>query len=225
MKKLSFFLLILPLLSIICCESPILFTDSQPKDVKSRSAFESAYEGVYFCESDSSQVRIESGILFKEKTFSDRLTLAEIDSMPDLVWEGDQLYAPVFDQYLEILYRDEKEVFVNLTLRDTFFSVGPTQVLKYYKGYQILNRRLPNKNWDVSVLGQDLEGNITFFITKIPEDLEALEAITPVKDISTEDQQKFLLSPTKMEFKKLLKSKLIFEECDHFTRLGRKLQM
>ena len=224
MKKLLFLLSIL-LVSVICCESPVIFTDSQPEGVKSRSAFEPEYEGLYFCESDSSQVRVEAGFLLKEKTFSDLLTLDEIDSMPDLIWEGDLLYAPVFDQYLEILYRGEEEVFVNLTLRDTFFSVGPTQVLKYYKGYQILSRQLPNKNWDVSVLGQDFEGNITFFTTKIPEDLEALETITPVKDISTEDQKQLLLSPTKMEFKKLLKSKLIFEECDHFRRIGGKLQM
>lgn len=74
-----------------------------------------------------------------------------------------------------------------------------------------------------SILSKDEQGNLTLWITKLPEDLEQLKAITPVEDISTSEHTRYLISPNLAEFRKLLESKLIFEACDYFERIDQSL--
>ncbi len=204
----------------LSCESPIVFGEPQPRGVSEQEAFENIYQGVYFCEEDSALIIVSPEAFFKEKGYSFTLPKVELDTMQGVEIENNRIFIRELNRYATIEYMSDSVVVGNLKLRDTIFRIGTDQVLKYYKGHQILNRKLSDGKWEVSILRQDQTGSLSFLWTVLPDDMEKLEAITPVKDISTEQKERFELSPTRTAFKTLLKTQLIFEECDVFERLG-----
>ena len=82
-----------------------------------------------------------------------------------------------------------------------------------------MSSKMSNRNWSVQILSKDDQGNLSLYTTKLPEDLQNLEMITPVEDISSDDAKRFRISPNIAEFRKLVDSKLIFEACDYFERI------
>jgi len=54
---------------------------------------------------------------------------------------------------------------------------------------------------------------------------DALEAVTDVQLIGNEGLTQYQLSPTRKEFKELLKTELVFEECDYFYRVLDKMAL
>ena len=106
----------------------------------------------------------------------------------------------------------------NVTLRDTFFEIGATGILKSYKGNEIMNTQLEDRHWQVEILTVDKDGNLSYARSKEPEDLKALEEITPINTlVSPEGDAQYEMAPTKAEFRQILKTKLVFEECDLLT--------
>lgn len=223
MKKLAY-LFLLSFFFIIACEPPIVFTEPQPKKVKAETAFSEEYQGVYFCESDTSLVKVTEKGIYKEKDFYFTTTPEDISEMDDMYLENDELIINWYFKPLKITYLDDEHLSGVLTIRDTLFWISNNHVLKYYKGHQILNYNLGNRKWDIYVFSQDDYGNVSYMRTKLPENLEELEKITPVTNLSDKDKTQYQVSPTKMEFKKLLETQIIFEECDYFNRIGRKLE-
>ena len=221
MQNFSFLLVIIVLFVVNSCEAPVVFTDPQPVDLKKRNAFEPQYWGSYYCQSDSSEVNIESDVFYKEKTYSALIMMEDIENSPDLIWQDGNLYSSFFDQLMEIEYQDEEKVFATLTLRDTLFNIDDNQVLKFYRGHQILSRQIDKNKWEVTILSHDVDGNISYSKTKIPGDLEQLKTITPVQILEKSERTQYLLSPSKAAFRKLMKSHLIFEECDFFERINK----
>ncbi|PSR15329.1 MAG: hypothetical protein DA408_03530 [Bacteroidetes bacterium] len=204
---------------LLTCDPPIAFTKPQPDVYPAATAFEPAYQGSYFCTGDSAILHVTDQGIYKEKTIEFETTLEEIKATKGVHLEGDQLYFDRSAEPIDLIYLDDNVVSGQLVLRDTLFWLRYGQVLKYYKGHQVLNKKLPNKQWAVQVLSMDEDGNLTLFTTKLPEDLAELEAITPVTDISTEEHTQYLIAPNVAEFRKLLTTQLIFEACDYFERL------
>lgn len=217
MRGILFFIVLLGLQ----CSPPIVFTEPQPRDTESQARFEFHYQGNFLCSSDSSLVVINNGTVYKEKSFTFVATKAELEDSGRILYEGDAIYVDQSSLPIEVLYQDDSLLAGNLILRDTLFQVGPNQVLKYFKGYEILNIKTTNNQWDVWLLEQDYYGNLVLSRTILPEDILDLKSITAVKDLSTSDLTQYQLSPSKIEFRKLLSKKLIFESCDHFERVGR----
>lgn len=207
------------ILIFLRCEAPIVFTEAQPRDVKESIQFENPYQGTFMCTEDSALVRVEPQVIYKEKPFQFGVSPAELDTLEDVKWLGDKIYIIPLDEYVDVENLGDTLIVGELWLRDTLFAVGQEQVLKYYRGHQILNKKLSGNRWEVTILSLDEEGNLTLSKTVIPEDLGKLEAITPVKNISREDHTQYLLSPTRAEFRKLLEAKLIFEACDTYERI------
>ena len=202
---------------VVACQPSVVFKEAQPKDVEQRPAFDPHYQGVFYCSSDSTWVFLTSTTLYKEKLFS--LSLDKSDPEQDIE-EVEKL-----GHHVTIDYEDDSTMLYTVTLRDTLFSMSPQHVLKYYRGHYILNRQLSEGNWEVKTLLMDDGGNLSLSETKLPQDLSVLEEITPVEDISTERQEQIRIDPTRIAFKKLLRTRLIFEECDYFERVLARMPM
>jgi hypothetical protein len=217
--KIRYLILPLLLLGLFNCEPPVVFTEAQPDVVPPSPRFQKAYQGVYFCTGDSATVRIDEKTIIKERNIQFESTVEEIKQTKGIYLNGEFLYIEELDLPVPVEYLDNGAVTGVIFLADTVFQIGPNQVLKYYKGHHILNRKRENNHWETSILSEDEQGSLTLWTTKLPEDLEQLEAITPVEDISTSEHTRYLITPNLAEFRKLLESKLIFETCDYFERI------
>lgn len=217
MKNIIHSILFLCFFAISCMEPPIVFEEAQPATVPAESQINLLYRGFYFCESDSALVYINKTTVYKEKLFDFAITIDEVDLIEELSFVNGKLYFEDDPSPLPTHVNGDT-ISSQINLRDTLFDLGPKSVLKYYKGHQILNNQLGPEKWEVNILSLDENLNLKLYSTTLPKDLEALEKLTPVKDISTEQQIQFKIKPTEMEFGEILKQELIFQECDLFTR-------
>jgi len=210
---------------LLACEPAVIFSDAQPKGVRAKATFDKKYQGTYFCESDSAWVKVEPRLIYKEKTFFLVATEEELKDDQHFYIDGDRAYVTYLDAYIELQDLGDDLVGSEVTLRDTFFNLNKLGTLKSFKGHQIMNTEFPTGHWQVEILTLDKEGNISYKRTKEPEDLKALEAVTDVQLIGNEGLTQYQLSPTRKEFKELLKTELVFEECDYFYRVLDKREM
>lgn len=220
MKQLTLILFVFLLKGMSCQESPVVFGEPQPKDLPSKAYFEPIYRGVFFCDSDSSMVHVHATTVFKEKAYSAKILLDEIQ-------EDSTLFFDLKNGFLTIKNHNEPfhsdligdTVHAEIVLRDTLFEIGRRQVLKHFRGHHILNRKVENNRWEVEVLSLVGDLDLRYAKAQMPEDLEQLEKITPVKkkDLDTRNEQ-IIIAPTVLEFNEILTRELIFNECDYFTR-------
>lgn len=219
MKYTSILISSLLALLFTACTPPVVFTEPQPDVIQEEEQFDPAYQGVYFCTGDSSIVRVNRRVIWKERLLQLNTTIKDIEETDGVYLDGDILYIEETNTPVPIEYLDEERITGELLLSDTLFEISNKQVLKNYRGHQILSTKMSNRNWAVQILSKDESGNLSLWTTKLPEDLESLEMITPVEDISTDDVQRLRISPNIAEFRKLMESKLIFEACDYFERM------
>ena len=224
MKKIICITSILCLISIGCEEPPVVFVSPQPAGQDAENIIDMIYHGTFLCESDSAIVHIRNKIIYKEKAFAFTLTLEEIAEMEEVTLVSDQLVVEDWPDPLPAKVIDDK-VYSSIILQDTLFQMGPDQVLKKFRGHQILNKKISNKKWEVLILSLDTDLNLRLSQAELPADFERLVNLTTVKDISTEEQTQLLLSPTILEFEEILRQRLIFQECDVFSRAPITLQI
>ena len=202
------------------CEPPVVFKEAQPQGVKSQSSFDEQYQGTYFCESDSSWVKVEPTTIYKEKTFFFVSSRSEMEENEYIELNGNVAYIEYFDKYVTLEKFDGDLMSGKVTLRDTFFEIGEKGILKNYKGNEIMNTQFEDGHWQVEILKLDRYGNLSFLRSKEPEDIEALEEITPINTLVHPDGgTQYEITPSKAEFKQILKNELVFEECDYFIRV------
>lgn len=211
-------LLLLINLFIRCEEPPVVFEESQPKDLTAKAFFDPIYRGVFQCESDSSTVYVKAKTIYKEKAYQFKASLAEIDSMEVVELIDGQLWVKGFEDPIPVEIKGDSAS-GEIMFRDTLFDMSENHILKYFRGHHILNKKLGTDKWEVLILSIDYDLDLRLSEALMPNDLEALKKITPVKDISTEDKTQILLSPTIAEFREILKQNLVFQECDIYRRL------
>lgn len=222
--KIFFFIILAAFLLWLACEPPVVFKEAQPKGIKTQNTFNEKYQGTYFCDSDSSWVKVEPTLIYKEKTFLYVSTRSEIELNEYIDLNGNTAYIEHFDAYVNLTEMGDDLLGAEVILRDTFFQIGKKGllkgVLKSYKGNEIMNTQFDNGHWQVEILTLDKNRNLSYARTKVPEDLKALEDITDVNTlILPEGENQYELAPTRAEFKKILKTNLVFEECDYFVRV------
>lgn len=226
MKTLAYLILLFSIVFLSArCEAPVVFSEAQPVGEEAKTAFELRYQGTYFCEVDSAWVEVTPYGMYKEKVWSLALTKAEIDSMQEVRWVGEQLYLEPLAQYVDVKYHNDSLIYADVTMTDTLFRLEEGKILKYYRGHQVLNFKKNSGNWEVWVLTLDGLGNLSVAKAEIPDDLKKLESITEVKDIGTPDRPQLQLSPSRTEFRKLLHSDMLFKECDYFIRIARQTSL
>lgn len=213
-----FSLIVLLFLLYGCMEPAIVFKEPQPEGAKLERFISPIYRGTYFCSSDSSIVYVKPKSVHKERAYSFEVPLLELDTIKEAELVGNTLYLEGFEEPIPVdIIQDT--VYAEVLLQDTLFEIGPTNILKSFNGHQILNKRMDQDRWEVLILSLDDQLNLWLSAVILPEDIAVLEAITPVEDISREDQAQFRIAPSAMEFEEILKQRLIFVECDMFTRI------
>ena len=201
-----------------CGEPPVVFIEPQPQDLSAKAYFEPIYRGVFLCESDSAIVYVKAKTIHKEKNYNFKTTIEEIDSIHNAELIGDQLWIDGFEEPIPVEVEGDS-VAGDIMFRDTLFEMGENQVLKFYRGHHILNKNLGGDKWEVLILSVDYGLNLRLYEAVMPEDLNKLEKITPVTDISTEEKNQILLAPTISEFKEIMQTQLVFQECDLYNRM------
>lgn len=219
MKYNGIFAALIILTGLVNCSPPVVFTEAQPDVVPEAESFDPAYQGLYFCTGDSSTVRVSPTTIWKERHLQLNTTIKDIEESDGVYLDGNILYIEETNTPVQINYLDEDRIAGEFMIADTLFQIGSKQILKKYRGHQILSTKMSPRHWAVQILSKDEDGNLSLWTTKLPEDLESLEMITPVEDISSEDVQRFRISPNIAEFRRLMESKLIFEACDYFERI------
>jgi hypothetical protein len=53
----------------------------------------------------------------------------------------------------------------------------------------------------------------------LPGEVDDLEKITSVKDVSYDDVEQYQINPTRLEFDEILKQEIVFETCEYFKRV------
>lgn len=224
MKNISFFILVFAtFLFCFACEPPVVFMDAQPEGITAKTTFDIDYQGTYFCDSDSAWVQVKPTVVYKEKTFAFVTTRPEIEANEYIELDGNRAFINYFNTYVTVEDIGDGLLAGNVTLRDTLFEIGEKGILKSYKGHEIMNSQFDDGHWQVEILTLDKSGNLSYAKSKEPKDLKALEAITSVNTlVGPEGDTQYEIAPTKTEFKKILKTELVFEECDYFMRVRTK---
>ncbi|MGB3344219.1 MAG: hypothetical protein WBA61_09920 [Aequorivita sp.] len=210
------------LLLLSYCQPPVVFTEPQPRDEPELSRIPMEYQGMYWCEVDSIALIIDEKMISKQKEYESKLSMAEIESNPNLSFQNETLYSKELNQAFPAKLIGET-IISQITLKDTLFSKTTEQVLKFYKGHLILNNPIDNDNWEVTIISLKYPDILSLTKANLPDNLDELERITAVEKFKTDDNEKTVqikISPTKAEFDQILGQGLIFDgSCIDFKRV------
>ena len=206
------------------CVPPVVFTEPQPQGYQPQSTFPIYFRGTFLCDSDSSIVYVNDKTIYKKRNYSMALTIAQIDSIEEATLIGDELFIESVNEPFPVNIINDS-VFADIVLSDTLFQISKEQVLTQFRGHQILNTKLNDREWEVSILSLDYDFDLVLSGATYPEDLERLKEITPVTELSIRDTMQYKLSPSVYEFSQILDEHLIFEPCDFYKRIALPIQI
>lgn len=222
MKFLKFSITVFLLILFGSCQSPVLFTEPQPKGEPELSKIPIEYQGIYWCEKDSIVLIIDENLIIKQKEYESVIPIAEMGSNPHLSFENNRLYSNEINQSFPSKLVGDKVV-TRIILKDTLFSETSGQIMKFHKGHLILNNPIDNMHWDVTIMSLKQQDILSFIKANMPDNLEDLQQITAVEESKSEKMEKpaqIKISPTKAEFDQILKQKLVFDgACLEFKRI------
>ena len=220
MKKIIQFSVVLLLVTLFACESKLVFTEPQPPETETMERFEEAYWGNYFCDSDSAIITVEPTMIHQWKYLNFRISNQQIAEDENILFIGENLYIDGYDGCF--IYRIQNDtVYASLPIRDTLFRLDDPNIrLKSYNGHQVLNFKLKNKKWEAIILSLDKDGALGVQLATLPKEVEALAKITPVTNISTEDKEQYIISPTLLEFDEIIDQELVFETCHYYPKVN-----
>lgn len=202
------------------CEPPVVFVEPQPVDTESISSVPESYMGTYWCKTDSVSLYIDDKAFVKIKELLVSMTAEEIDADPDLELQDGKIYVRGWEQSFPLENKGDT-IISTIIIKDTLFIIGPEQVLKPFKGHLILNTKLEENAWGVLVVSHKGEGILSLEHAELPENLSVLDSITPVETLAKKDdiETQILIRPTKDEFDRILKNRILFDaSCNEFVR-------
>lgn len=203
---------------IVSCEPTVVFKTPQPKGITEITSFSPQFRGTFFCESDSSLVVIDKNIIYKTHWYDFSIPEDRIHSDSNVIKTGESLF--VKDLGDCTIYKIQNDsVFASVRLADTLFVLSEENILKSYKGHQVMNLKLKDGDYEVIILSLDEDTNLELKMANLPGEVTDLEKITSVKDVSYEDVEQYQINPTRLEFDEILKQEIVFETCEYFKRV------
>ncbi len=226
-KNLCFILLIL---GIISCEPTdgVKFDSPQPESVKALSEFRNKIHGHYLNFNNSDKVLIIQNSLITTKTsirFSCQRAEIEIDSLAKFDLNNNEELIRYLNQNGGTTSIINDSIFYLQILFDTLFAIDNDHILKKYKGSYFLNYKYADNYWRVKKLTIKKDtliiGEITPTDTLLSLDYAEREVEYEKSDsvLIKIESEKYILSPTKREFKKLLRSEA-FETTEKYIKLN-----
>ena len=205
MKKILFLLFVICLFSCkekiavnnLYFENPQPFGDAELKKVPDK------FLGLYQDE-DSVFIQIDKNIITKYKFRKFRIHITELDSLKD---EMDLVNGKLIDSKTKFVF-EMKKIGDSLELSnknlDTIFMFSENQKIKRIKDNLILNYK-EERYWYVNILSLN-KNQLRFRYISI-DDLAVIDSITSKKSTMI-DSSSILISPSRKEFKRVLRKKL-----------------
>jgi len=222
MKTLKYGLLVVLLTLISSCQPPVVFSEPQPVDEPKLVAIPKAYQGIYWCETDSISLIIEEQVIATQKKFESQLTLEEVKANPNLSFENATLHSKELNKSFPAKLKGEI-ITSEITITDTLYASSTQNVLKLYKGHLILSSPIEQGAWGVTIISLKSADALSITKAALPENLDAIERITPVsrvKDLESENIIQIQISPSRAEFNQILSQGLLFDgSCVDFDRI------
>ncbi len=224
MKNIIYLTTLFFVFNLLSCETPVIFTEHQPQGYQAQPSFFSYYKGSYFSELDSSLIIISDNVFCKERLYDIAMPMSVLDTMEGVELKNGSIKLEGEKEWFPTTIIDDI-VHTQITKRDTLFEIGKDQVLTMFRGHQILNNKRDDKNWEIAILSLDVQMNLAISIATEPKDLERLQQITAVKDLSKGDTVQYLITPTVREFNRILKEELVFEKLEYCVRITDLIEM
>jgi len=217
MKHYKFIIVAISIGIFWSCEPPVVFSEPQPKDVDALTLIPKHFQGSYWCDKDSVGLYVDEHLIYKNKLFDVTVSRQEINDSEDITLVNGQLFSKRLNDSFPA-FEKNGTIFSTITLKDTLFSNRRAKdVLKYSKGYLVLNNQISTAHWEVKIISLKPEGSLSISKVNYPENLTELKTITTVKIIERRDREQILVSPTKTEFNQILDKNLIFTgNCQEF---------
>lgn len=218
MKNSMITLFISIIVVISSCEPTVVFKTPQPKGIIEITSFSPEFRGTFFCESDSSLVVVDKNIIYKAHWFDFAIHEDRIESDSNLLKTDELLFVKDLGQ--SAMYKIQNDtVYASIRLTDTLFILSEENILKSYKGHQVMNLKLKDGDYEVIILSLDEDTNLELKMATLPGEVEQLEKITSVKDVSYDEVEQYQVNPTRLEFDEILKQEIVFETCEYFKRV------
>jgi hypothetical protein len=210
MKRIKIIATIIILTSLIACAPPVTFNEPQPTNTNNLSEFPSRLQGQYLCIADSSVLIIVAKTIQRIYDFDYKIHPSQIDSNSRL--SGDTIINLIANTR-EIVKRDGDSLVTHINYIDTLFQIDYDNVVRKFKGFYFLSKRLDKDSWEVKKIELS-KGQLIVSSISSTEDIENLKAITE----STQDTvAPYNFAATKKQFKEFVKSKG-FTDSEHFIK-------
>jgi hypothetical protein len=210
MIRLKFITTIIILTSLVACAPPVTFNEPQPTNTDNLSEFANRLQGHYLSSADSSVLIIDAKTIQRIYDFDYKIHPSQIDSNSRL--SGDTIIN-VTTNTREILKRAGDSLVTHINYIDTLFQIDYDNVVRKFKGFYFLNKRLDKESWEVKKIELS-KGQLIVSSISSKEDIENLKAITE----STQDTvAPYNFAATKKQFKEFVKNKG-FTDSEKFIR-------
>jgi hypothetical protein len=210
MIRLKFITTIIILTSLVACAPPVTFNEPQPTNTDNLSEFANRLQGHYLSSADSSVLIIDAKTIQRIYDFDYTINSSQIDSNSRL--SGDTIIN-VTTNTREIVKRAGDSLVTHINYIDTLFQIDYDNVVRKFKGFYFLNKRLDKESWEVKKIELS-KGQLIVSSISSKEDIENLKAITE----STQDTvAPYNFAATKKQFKEFVKNKG-FTDSEKFIR-------
>jgi hypothetical protein len=210
MKRIKIITTIIILTSMVACAPPVTFNEPQPTNTDNLLEFPNRLHGHYLSSADSSALIIDAKTVQRNYDFDYKIHPSQIDSNSRL--SGDTIIN-VTTNTREIVKRDGDSLVTHINYIDTLFQIDYDNVVRKFKGFYFLNKRLDKESWEVKKIELS-KGQLIVSSISSKEEIENLKAITE----STQDTvAPYNFVATKKQFKEFVKNKG-FTDSEHFIR-------
>ena len=210
MKRLKFITTIIILTSLFACGPTVTFNEPQPTDTDNLSKFPDRLQGQYLSLADNSVLVIGDKLMERIYDFDQKIHPSQLDSNSRL--SGDTIIN-LTTNTREVVKRDGDSLLSHFHYIDTYFQMDYDNVVRKFKGYYFLNKRLGEGSWDVKKIELS-KGQLVISSISTKQDIENLKTLTE----STQDTiASYKFTTTKKQFKEFIKNDG-FSDSETFVR-------
>lgn len=203
------FTLISSIILLTACGESVRFEVAQPEGVGTQKDFPKRLYGEYVTGNDSSKLLITNGRIIQYT----RAAFAEKQDSVDRVEPRDDSTSVEVNKNFSLNFKVRGDsVFYGWSSYDTLFDAAHGDLLKKYKGFYFLNRRMANHSWEVTTL-TPIAGGVTLGAVSGAEDIRKLRNLT-----NTPSDSIFLFRPTKEQLQKFLRENGFSEQTTYLRK-------
>ena len=208
-------ILLMICLILINCEPSVIFKEAAPPGIDPIETIPEIFQGIYYCQSDSSRIHIEYDVIFNESYFEFVTTLDKIKETENCSIVAGGLYLPGRQECIPFQYISEDSIKAKIYEIDTLFGANDHDIMKSYKGRLFINIKDEEQGYYCFMLTPNPDGTLLWEIIDLPEETVEIDDLVGDFEIRKleDDITQYIINPTLREFDELLQIKLT-QECD-----------